>query len=352
VIDLRTGEIRNIPGWQALVTRALSSTPLHAQDLAKLPFANDEQPLKSLICEHLFATYRWQSDERQIALTYGASEALEVVFSCAIPKGGSIGMCVPSFPFWRIVQKVDRRVCPLPSNLTEIVSAVRQRAIHALLLVQPHNPSGRLWCQEELVTIEQAARDSGCALILDIVGAARPGWGEIDPALWWIVDSFSKQFALPGLRLGYLRQPDRSLIGFMRHGLGVGISASISNIGQALMSERLALRQAIDEELEARREDARVTLARFDIQVPADGIFMCVDTLALGSSRCAPELARLLAELGVAVTTDEFLLPDEAGPTFRDRFVRISIGCEDRGRLTQGLTSLASTLDRLRCVDS
>ncbi|MEE3398721.1 MAG: aminotransferase class I/II-fold pyridoxal phosphate-dependent enzyme [Eubacterium sp.] len=84
--------------------------------------------------------------------------------------------------------------------------------VDMIYLTNPHNPTGRLIERDLLEKIIRASYDKGCAVLLDECFLRLTESGESisfkkyvkDFSNLYIIDAFTKLFALPGVRAGYL----------------------------------------------------------------------------------------------------------------------------------------------------
>jgi histidinol-phosphate/aromatic aminotransferase/cobyric acid decarboxylase-like protein len=287
--------------------------------------------------------YGWVTDPEQITICYGGAEALHVTFRSVADAEHPLSFLVPSFPYWDIADD-----CGVPWVATPIAPAVGTAVLAdavtnrfsngSIVLTQPHNPFGFAWSSSDLAHFEQWAATTGGGLVLDLVGAstcADRSWATtMDPESWWIVDSLSKRFAVPGLRLGWIRRPrGKRLRHPHRHGLSVGLSYSVVTLGEHLLVRARTLTSIVSREIELRRSTARRLLSDL-LKVPEHGLFVTFDC---PEPMSAQRLKEALARESVMVASPQFLVPRIASDSLKDRYLRISIGNEPEERLAQGL---------------
>ena len=139
----------------------------------------------------------------------GVAEALRVLTD----RGDGVVVCPPVYgPFSRVVPEVGRTVVPVPLapdgglDLAGIAAALAAGA-RAVLLSSPHNPTGRVWTQDELDALDAVTREHDAVVVSDEVHAplTLPG-AEFTPFLRHrerhgvAVVSASKAFNLAGLK--------------------------------------------------------------------------------------------------------------------------------------------------------
>ena len=159
--------------------------------------------------------------EHVIVMT-GAAECLTHVFLHAAEPRGNVVVPFPGYPAYVALPKalglevrsyrLDRKT-GFRHDLDEIESLVDDRT-RVLLVNVPHNPTGAVLTDAELLRLQDLAARRGVQLVCDEVhspvfhGAITASAARL-PHVTTIGD-FSKAFALPGLRLGWMIEPDRA----------------------------------------------------------------------------------------------------------------------------------------------
>jgi aspartate/methionine/tyrosine aminotransferase len=107
----------------------------------------------------------------------------------------------------------------------------KTRIIH---VVNPNNPTGRVLSDTDRAQIIAAADRVGAWIVADEVYAGTEREGDIETASFWgtydkvlIVNSMSKAYGLPGLRLGWLVGPEGTISNAWRRHEYASISASM-----------------------------------------------------------------------------------------------------------------------------
>ena len=129
---------------------------------------------------------------------------------------------------------------PMDENLLpgeEVLEAITED-IDLLVLCNPNNPTGLLLSREYLIKILQRTAESGSKLLLDECFLEITRWEEaltLKPYLkqyeqLMILKSFTKLYAIPGVRLGYLLSSNQGIIQAVNH---AGQAWSVSHIAQA-----------------------------------------------------------------------------------------------------------------------
>lgn len=98
-----------------------------------------------------------------------------------------------------------------PDELVEGIQKNMSEKIGGILLNIPNNPLGYVLDEEHVVAINRVAHQWNCALIVDLVYSQTPLdrtavkiLGKFDPGRTVFLDSFSKKYGLPGLRIGFV----------------------------------------------------------------------------------------------------------------------------------------------------
>lgn len=164
----------------------------------------------------------------EIIITAGANHAFVVACAGLINDGDAVGLLSPYFlNHIMTVQGIGGRPIELLPNESfgyapsAIERAIESNRLKALTIVNPSNPTGKLFSREELVGICNACRETGTWIFSDevyrrfdysanghISVLSIPGTEE--NAI--VIGSFSKEFGMTGWRVGWIRVP-RKLVG-------------------------------------------------------------------------------------------------------------------------------------------
>jgi cystathionine beta-lyase len=128
----------------------------------------------------------WRPDTERVRVFSDVLQAVDVALWCGTAPGDGVVLFTPVYPpFLRCVEGIGRVVvdCPLdpetwrlePSRLeAAIAEAERARTpVRAVLLCNPHNPTGRAFSREELEVVAEAARERDLLVISDEI------WGDL-----------------------------------------------------------------------------------------------------------------------------------------------------------------------------
>jgi aspartate aminotransferase len=159
----------------------------------------------------------------QILPTDGAIEGLSLALDVLADPGDGIVMFDPCYAaYWDLLHLHDLRPIPVPQLIDskfqpdpEDIKRAASLNPAAILLCSPDNPTSRIISEEAAATIVDEARDRRIPLLYDeaykhIVFEGKHVWLQkyqgMDDLLVCL-DSFSKELAIPGFRLGYSYGP-------------------------------------------------------------------------------------------------------------------------------------------------
>lgn len=151
-------------------------------------------------------------DKENFVLTNGADEALSAIINTYVNKNGNVLSVTPSFTMPKLYTKLiganyieipykDKWIYPIEDVLTKI-----NDNINALIITTPNNPTGEIVSEEFIRKILDKA--TNIPVIIDETYSNFCAISNIklineyDNVI--IVKSFSKDYALAGLRLGYI----------------------------------------------------------------------------------------------------------------------------------------------------
>jgi len=198
------------------VIEHIASVARHARgggyvEIAGLPH------LREVFAAELRAAYRGQVRDEQVLVTAGCNQAFCLVTSALAESGDEIVLTLPYYfnhDMWLRLNGI-RPVYLEPGPDLVPTAAAAEAAItprtRALVLVSPGNPSGVTVDPDRIASLAEVARRHDIALILDETYRsfrdtdspahhlfADPDW----PRTMVSLHSFSKDFAIPGYRVG------------------------------------------------------------------------------------------------------------------------------------------------------
>jgi len=163
--------------------------------------------------------------ESEILVTSGAQEALMVTLMTLLDPGDEVITPSPHYDeYTRDAKILGGTLVPMPttpeSNFTvdvaDLEAAITDRT-RAIIVVTPNNPTGTVLPESTLLDIAELAKQRDLLVVSDeiyeyytfdghkhISTASLPGMRERTIT----INSFSKSFAITGLRLGYVAAPE------------------------------------------------------------------------------------------------------------------------------------------------
>ncbi|HWQ74616.1 MAG TPA: pyridoxal phosphate-dependent aminotransferase [Syntrophomonas sp.] len=172
--------------------------------------------LREEIAAYYWRNYQVKISPEQIMVTSGTSPAMLLIFSVLLEKGREIIMpdpyysCYPNF-----VRMTDGKAVLVPVDeadgfiyRTEVIDKAINPSTSAIMVNSPSNPTGIIYPPE----IMRSLADTGVPIISDEIyhglvyeGKAHSILEYTDQA--FVINGFSKLYAMTGWRLGYLIAP-------------------------------------------------------------------------------------------------------------------------------------------------
>ncbi len=172
--------------------------------------------LREAICEHYHEKYSVPIDPDRILVTSGTSPALFMVFAALLEAGEEVIMTDPHYPcypnFVDFLGAVPSRVKGYEEDGFQLRPEAVKKNIgpktRAILINSPANPTGNLLNKDRMAEIAQL----GPPIISDEIYHGLV-YGEQEHSILeftdnaFVLNGFSKNFAMTGWRLGYLIAP-------------------------------------------------------------------------------------------------------------------------------------------------
>ena len=182
--------------------------------------------VREAMAEYLARQQKTHVEAKDVVMTVGAAGALVAFFRAVIEPGDEVITPAPYFVeygaycghFGGVLKPVDSLPPTFRPEVEKIAAAITDRT-HAIIINSPNNPTGCIYCEEDLKAIaavvervneERAARDLRPMFILSdepyrafaYDGAKVPAMLPISK---WacVLGSFSKTLSLAGERIGY-----------------------------------------------------------------------------------------------------------------------------------------------------
>ncbi len=174
--------------------------------------------------------------------------AAELIKSLMESFSGKVGVVLPTFEEYPNRLDKDKVVYFYPDNsnysysATDLIDFYSDKAIDALLVVNPDNPSGNFISMNQLGELIKWSVAKGIRLVIDesFVDFTEGGNGntllkneilESTPTLC-VVKSISKSYGVPGLRLGVIASGDTELIAHLKKDVSIW---NINSFGEFYM---------------------------------------------------------------------------------------------------------------------
>jgi len=172
--------------------------------------------LRNAICEHYLSTYKVSVDPDQIIITSGTSPAMFLLFSVLIEKGDQVIISDPHYACYpNFIRFLEGKVVTVevyqedgfqyrPEEIRKKISDKTK----AILINSPSNPTGNLLSESRMKAIAEFSP----YIISDEIYHGLVYEGAEHSILQFtenafVLNGFSKLYAMTGLRLGYLIAP-------------------------------------------------------------------------------------------------------------------------------------------------
>ncbi len=296
---------------------AAATAALRSGDPLGYTEAFGRRSLRARIVAHYRDWYRLDVPIERVAVTVGASGGFPLAFLAAFDPGDRIALSSPFYPpYVNILTALGMRPVILeagPETRFQPSLAMLERLDpppDGLIVASPCNPAGTMLHPDELAALAAWCDRSGVRLVSDeiyhglnydspITTAASLSSSAI------VVNSFSKYFSMTGWRVGWLLLPDDLVRPVERLAQNLFISAPhISQIAaeaafdchEELQANVARYRRSRDHLLRALSDAGFARLS------PADGAFYLWADITERSNDSVAFSARMLTEVGIAVT--------------------------------------------------
>lgn len=294
-----------------------------------------------------------------VLVTVGAIQANFVALMALTQPNDAIAVMQPNYQqLWGLAQNLDRRLSTFglaPDRGWQLDTVALERAVTPetkfVAIVNPNNPTGQILRADERTAIVSAAARADAWLLADEVyaGAEHRGdavtpsfYGEYERVL--AVNSMSKTYGLPGLRIGWVVGPAEAIAAMWAWQDYVTISAGMldNTIAAYALSDEARPRLISRAREYVRRGYGNVerwAASRNDVEVLApDAAAIC-----LVKYRAPINATQLVMRL-----IDEQSTLVAPGDTFGvDGYLRVSFGLSDE-YVKEGLRRLGALLDTFK----
>ena len=177
--------------------------------------------LREAICEYYQNQYRVSVDPDQVIVTSGSSPAIFLVFSALLDKGDEVIISDPHYACYpNFIKFVDGELITIPvyeedgfQYRPEVIREKITPRTKAVFINSPSNPTGNLLSYDRMQQIAELTKCEQCPYIVsDEIYHGLVYEGQAHSILEYsdhafVLNGFSKQFAMTGLRLGYVIAP-------------------------------------------------------------------------------------------------------------------------------------------------
>jgi aspartate aminotransferase len=185
--------------------------------------------LRDRIAEHM-AGNGVDLKREQINITVGATEAIFLALETLINPGDEIILADPTYVGYQGVSTIDRaKIVRIPVNwednfqlFPEAVNEVAGKKTKAIVLLSADNPTGRILDRKNIEAIAEIAEEKDFWIISDETYQDIVYEGEhtyvypLAPDRTIVTCSFSKSASMPGMRLGYMYGPEKTIEAAMK----------------------------------------------------------------------------------------------------------------------------------------
>ncbi|MFK7898389.1 MAG: pyridoxal phosphate-dependent aminotransferase [Myxococcota bacterium] len=243
------------------------------------------------------------SPER-VLVTLGTSSAMTLAFSCLAEPGDEVLIPTPHYPCYpNFVRFCGAKPVFVPTEASagwqidpdRVRAAITPRT-RAIVVASPANPTGAVQSRE----VMQALAELGPTLISDeiydglVYDDVKPTSAHLVSDDAFVLDGFSKRYAMTGFRLGWLVAPERAMrrLQTLQQNLFISASSFVQHAGIAALNEGAGMAEEMRVDCASRRRFLVDGLRRmgFGIEKDPDGAFY-----VLADARAFSEDSRALA---------------------------------------------------------
>lgn len=196
---------------QAALTQAMGKGPLGYTVALGLP------QLRARIARLYLEWYGVDLDPNRVVVTSGSSAGFVLAFTALFDAGARVGAGAPGYPSYRqIMRALSLRAIDIettPETRYQLTpEQIRNAALDGVMVASPANPTGTMLDEADLRALIDAARDSGTAFLSDEIyhgidyGKSPVTALQITDDVY-VLNSFSKYFAMTGWRIGWMIVP-------------------------------------------------------------------------------------------------------------------------------------------------
>jgi aspartate aminotransferase len=259
----------------------------------------------------------------EVVVTTGAKQAILPVLLAILESGDEVLVLDPCWVSYAPSIRLAGGV-PVPVSLrgeagfrldADALARALTPRTRAIIVNSPHNPTGRVFTRDELAGVAAVCLDRNLWVLSDesfdkfvFDGHRHQSIASIDgmQERTVVIQSFSKAFALPGARVGYLAAPARlcrAVITFNEHVITC-VSPLMQSVALAALAEEAAWTERLLDRYRSKRQVAHAALARMPgIEfMPTEGTFYAFVDVRAHDSSSEAFADRMIQRAGVAIT--------------------------------------------------
>ena len=324
----------------------------------KYPESDGSEELR----EHIAAWYDTTSDH--VLVTNGGSEANFTALWGLLEKGDHAAVMLPNYlQTWglsrafaakthgfHLVEGVENGKARWALDIESLHRAVSKKT-RLIVVTNPNNPTGAVLNQREMDEVVRVAGKARAWLLVDEIYRGAEVSGPLTPTFWGsydkllITSGLSKAFALPGLRLGWIIAPPKTIARFCSY-------HDYTTLTPTMLSDRLA-RIVMDpvrreQVLERTRAIVRRNLPRLESWIHShDDIFSYIPPVAGAITFFRYKLPITSAALFDCLRKERSVLITPGDHFGVGRYIRVGFGYDVEYTL-RGLARIDLTLEELK----
>ena len=312
-------------------------------------------------CERM---YGWRFPQEQLCTSHGIVPALFDLIRLRCKPGEKALFFTPSYgPFRRAaVDTGHEYVCSdlirgedgvFRIDFDDFAAKAADPAVTVCILCNPHNPTGRIWTDDELRRIGEICLENGLLILSDEIhcdllrsGRTHTPLAKLFPESERIVTCMapSKTFNIAGLQFSTIVIPDPELRAAWKKTHTEGENPFSLTAAQAAYSDGgyawlMALREYIDGNFAFTADYFAAHAPKVRFQIPESTYLAWVDVSAYTGPQT--ELRRLFAERAGVIVNDGSMFVQNA-----EGFLRLNLACP-RAIVEKGLSRICRVLNEL-----
>jgi (5-formylfuran-3-yl)methyl phosphate transaminase len=311
-------------------------------------------PLREAIAANLTARFGRSVPADRVLVTQGTSSAMTLVFAALVEPGDEVVIPTPHYPCYpNFVRVMGARPVFVPTDAADRwridpdrVRAALTPRTRAIVVGSPANPTGAVQPRE----VVAALASLGPPLVSDEIydgllygGARNTSALEVGDEAY-VLDGFSKRYAMTGFRLGWVVAPAAAmrLLQTLQQNLFISASSFVQRAGVAALAQGAEMAESMRSACETRRDLLVAGLRRLGFGIdhaPEGAFYVLADARRFGGDSRALAF-RLLEEAHVG-TTPGIDFGEAAEGRLRFCYAR------SRATIETALARLAPVLERL-----